>query len=234
MTSGEDTSTLDGETPAPGIIWVASRTTQPTLKPADFVDWYENVHVQEVMDTGGVPGATRFTLSARGSVDPAGLGEYAFLTVYCMPDVTYRFTPQFKSLDGQSKPKGDMLERIFSKARFATRFCALTEVAPQEDIERQKPASYLVVCTVEAGQDVKGVGEKMNSLDGFVRCQVFEQRAGTVLSEFSREDGVNGTIVMVGVEGSGQMEKVGEIVGKYGKVVELAEFKAGRRYGCWE
>src|SRR5450756_636355 len=113
--AGIDASTYTGEPDAQGIIFVASRVTQPLhLSSAAFVDWYENIHVQEVLDTGGVPGAVRYerTEHAGGfsAVDGRGLREYQWLTVYAFPSVNYRFTPRFKALDGQSAPKDDLLE----------------------------------------------------------------------------------------------------------------------------
>jgi hypothetical protein len=41
---------------------------------------------------------------------------------YEMPDIDFRQSEEFKSLDGQSKPKGDLLESVFKQARFDTRF----------------------------------------------------------------------------------------------------------------
>jgi hypothetical protein len=39
-----------------------------------------------------------------------------------MSDIEFRQTREFKGLDGQSPPKGDLLERVFGQARFDTRF----------------------------------------------------------------------------------------------------------------
>jgi hypothetical protein len=41
---------------------------------------------------------------------------------YEMPDIDFRQSEEFKSLDGQSKPKGDLLDSVFRQARFDTRF----------------------------------------------------------------------------------------------------------------
>ena len=45
-----------------------------------------------------------------------------YLTLYEMPDVGYRETEAFKGLDGQSVPRKELLEGVFKKARFDTRF----------------------------------------------------------------------------------------------------------------
>jgi len=39
-----------------------------------------------------------------------------------MPEVEFRESKEFKGLDGQSPPKGDLLDRVFRQARFDTRF----------------------------------------------------------------------------------------------------------------
>lgn len=56
-------------------------------------------------------------------VDPKAYeSEAPYLTVYEMPDVGYRETGEFKGLDGQSEPREELLEGVFKKARFDTRF----------------------------------------------------------------------------------------------------------------
>lgn len=57
------------------------------------------------------------------TVDPKAYdSEAPYLTVYEMPDVGYRETAEFKGLDGQSEPREELLEGVFRKARFDTRF----------------------------------------------------------------------------------------------------------------
>lgn len=48
--------------------------------------------------------------------------EAPYLTIYEMPDVQYRETAEFKGLDGQSEPEQELLESVFKRARFDTRF----------------------------------------------------------------------------------------------------------------
>ena len=45
-----------------------------------------------------------------------------------MDDVKFRFTDEFKGLDGQSVPKKELLEGVFKRARFETRFCEQIQV----------------------------------------------------------------------------------------------------------
>src|ERR1700761_7135771 len=139
-----------------GIIWVASRVTQPAqLSADDFVHWYETIHVQEGTATGGVPGAVRYeSIPSDADSNQAGnrLAPYPWLTVYAFPSLNFRFTDRFRGLDGQKKPDSDVLQKVFSKAAFATRFCGLVylhALAKEGDIGEQKPAEYLFLVTLE-------------------------------------------------------------------------------------
>ncbi|KAF2439030.1 hypothetical protein P171DRAFT_340638, partial [Karstenula rhodostoma CBS 690.94] len=115
-----------------GIIWVSSRLSYPprdqtragipALTPERFCDWYENTHIQEVTALGGVPGAVRWEAVHPQPTSHAWSAAAPWLTVYEMPDVAYRNTPEFKGLDGQSPPKDALLHEIFEQARFDTRF----------------------------------------------------------------------------------------------------------------
>ncbi|KAF2663312.1 hypothetical protein BT63DRAFT_124344 [Microthyrium microscopicum] len=233
-----------------GIIWVASRTTQPSLKPEKFVDWYENIHVQEVIATGGVPGAVRYERvgsepTGSQSGDEEKLGAYGWLTVYAFPQLGFRHTAQFKGLDGQKSPKGDLLDTIFKKAEFATRFAGLKGVwadgkwSDGGKIEGFRPAEWVVVATLVSDGDGGGKaigaeeGKALEGLKGFVRAQVFDIAESSVLCEFERRKGLMGTMVMVGFEGEPDGEAVGKVVGRMGKVVERSVFKKRRGYDCW-
>jgi hypothetical protein len=151
----DPTASKQAQEPDPGIIWVASGITRPDKLPADkFVTWYENTHVQEVLATGGVPAAARYqnvrvgaestckNMRAPSAAAAAGPGpgpdsdkssnsdgiielDAPWLTVYEFPSLAFRHTDRFKALDGQTKPKGTLLEDIFANAVYATRFSRL-------------------------------------------------------------------------------------------------------------
>jgi hypothetical protein len=252
--NGADVSTYNGEPDAQGVIWVVSRVTKPDLlAPADFVDWYENIHVDEVLATGGVPGAARFERvpsSSSPSSSPAlweldssknnKLAAYQWLTVYAFPSVNYRFTPRFKGLDGQAKPKGDGLQRIFSKSAFATSFCGITGQRPEKaGIAESRPARFLWLATIDAAEVAASavrsaeVAERLGGVSGVVRVQVLDFRGSSTLMEFSRGPGAEGTCVFVYSDEAIDGESVAAPLGEFGNITSIALFRSGKRYGCW-
>lgn len=117
-----------------GVLWVSSRITQPAALSRDkFTSWYEDQHINEVVALPGVSAAVRYE-AVRGVVpdDAPFLNKADWLTVYEMEDVGCRFSKEFKGLDGQTKPKGNLLEEIFSKARFETRFAEERQIDEKE------------------------------------------------------------------------------------------------------
>lgn len=235
-------------TSKPGILWVSSAISQPTkLPPKKFTTWYEDTHIGEVIATGGVPSASRYE-----AVQPLSTSkplkatmEAPWLTVYEMPDVKFRHTKTFKGLDGQTKPKGNLLEEIFSNAVFKTRFCELLDRQEAEEAKKG-PARWAVSATeeVQGGtEQEKKVGERYvevvrraRSVKSWVRSRRFRIVDSTVLDEFRRGDGLGcGERVAYGVlhefegeefpwEGaSGLMEG--------GRDTEIGYFRRKRVYG---
>ncbi|KAF2646315.1 hypothetical protein P280DRAFT_357945, partial [Massarina eburnea CBS 473.64] len=110
-----------------GVLWVSSRIADPslpstTLTPSALCAWYENQHIQEVTALSGVPCAARYEAITPQPDAKAWSAQAPWLTVYEMPDIAFRHTEEFKGLDGQREPKGDLLESVFKQVRFDTRF----------------------------------------------------------------------------------------------------------------
>jgi hypothetical protein len=70
----------------------------------------------------GVPRAARYEAITPQPAPSTWSSEAPWLTVYEMPEIEYRETKEFKGLDGQSRPREDLLEGVFKQARFDTRF----------------------------------------------------------------------------------------------------------------
>lgn len=115
---------------APGLLWVSSRITQPeSLSRDKFTQWYEGQHIDEVVSLSGVPAAARYeAIPGIAPPDAPYATKAEWLTLYEMDDVDFRFSKEFKGLDGQSLPKEELLEGVFKKARFETRFCERVQV----------------------------------------------------------------------------------------------------------
>ncbi|KAF2114145.1 hypothetical protein BDV96DRAFT_469467, partial [Lophiotrema nucula] len=140
----------------PGILWVSSRIQNPSiLSPEKFCTWYENTHIQEVTALSGVPSAARYqALSPSPVPTPTWSSEAPWLTIYEMPVLDFRESKEFKSLDGQSKPREELLEGIFKQARFDTRFYEQVQVyEPFGKIDG--PAKFLISAALQpkAGEE---------------------------------------------------------------------------------
>ncbi|KIW04514.1 uncharacterized protein PV09_04269 [Verruconis gallopava] len=193
----------------PGIIWVASRVTQPDkLSEERFCEWYEGQHIDEVTALSGVPAAARYeavpmselagpptaeTIKA-AEQRPDYLMGGKWLTIYEMKDVDFRHTAEFKSLDGQSKPKGNLLDEIFTKAHFETRFGAL--LSNDDKGIKKGPGKLIISATMTPGsrasaEDIEQFYEREHVAEiakcpGYVRTRRFRWVDTTVLKEFER------------------------------------------------
>ncbi len=176
----------------PGILWVASTVLHPNrLNPHDFVDWYENTHIQEVQSTGGISGSQRYESLAFHKQErdssvkddtPNEKLDFSFLTVYNMPDLAFRESAAFRGLDGQSKPSEQLLDKLFKQAAFVTRFAE--EVEPEE--RNGKTAEYLVSVGFSSKTNADGVLAKVAKLDGCRKPRRFVVRENSALSEYNR------------------------------------------------
>jgi hypothetical protein len=277
------------------MIWVASRVTQPAnLDDATFVRWYEDVHVGEVLATGGVPGAARWqrvypplvtaaatTTGGSGGVVSSGGGgggivsvaaaisngdrdgsaregerwqgddddgralngllPYPYLTMYAFPSLAFRFTRAFRALDGQSMPKGDLFQRIFSQAEFATRFCAVMQDSAGLKVAA-RPRPYLAVLSFRSADLADALGDRVRGVlksrgyHAVENVQVYATRASTVLSEFNRRSGFEGWMVQIGLNREmpweGLLDAVQSVIAP-AKLEEWGIFKRGRMYEEW-
>ncbi|ORY12915.1 hypothetical protein BCR34DRAFT_459743, partial [Clohesyomyces aquaticus] len=175
----------------PGVLFVASRIHQQNdnspnrLTPEKLCDWYENIHIQQVVALSGIPSAARYEalpIPSPSSAHPEPLSsnppspsppsstsspltqpkynaqdepfsnQAPWLTVYEMPDLEFRSSKEFKGLDGQSEPERGLLEGVFRRARFDTRF--YEEVGRWEgEGGRGSPAPFLLTAALAPSDD---------------------------------------------------------------------------------
>ncbi|KAK5169580.1 uncharacterized protein LTR77_005557 [Saxophila tyrrhenica] len=183
-------TTNDSEAGKPGILFVASTVLHPdALKPLDFVDWYENTHVQEVQSTGGISGTQRYESLIFHSRhrDPTAASlenrhcESDFLTIYNMPDLAFRESKAFRGLDGQSKPNEELLEKLFEQTAFVTRFAQEVDVSGSSKAGSD-PAPFLLSVCAPSITAAANVLEKSST----GKSRAFSVREGSLLSEFNR------------------------------------------------
>jgi hypothetical protein len=184
-------STTGNVPPKPGILFVASKVLHTdVLNPLDFIDWYENTHIQEVQSTGGIAATQRYeslSFHKRHRDGNATAAEnvnfnFDYLTIYNMPDLAFRETAAFKGLDGQSKPSEELLEKLFKQTAFATRFCEESEPAAKHD----KPATFLATIGLRSDALDPELRSKVSKLEGLRSMREFEVLEGSLLREFER------------------------------------------------
>ncbi|KAF2492681.1 hypothetical protein BU16DRAFT_490545, partial [Lophium mytilinum] len=127
-----------------GILWVASRIKNPTLTPSHFCTWYENTHIHEVTALSGIPRAARYEAILPSPYPGALSADAPWLTIYEMPDIAFRETAEFRGLDGQSEPAAELLEGVFKKARFDTRFYECVQVHERAGRAEKGPAALII------------------------------------------------------------------------------------------
>jgi hypothetical protein len=184
-------STTGKVPPKPGILFVASKVLNiDVLDPLDFIDWYENTHIQEVQSTGGISSTQRYeSLSfhkchrdSNATAAENANFDFEFLTIYNMPDLAFRETAAFKGLDGQSKPSDELLEKLFKQTAFTTRFCEESEPVAKND----KPVIFLAtVCWRSDAHDPE-MRSKLSKIEGLRSMREFEVREGSLLRKFER------------------------------------------------
>ncbi|QDS69723.1 hypothetical protein FKW77_009962 [Venturia effusa] len=211
-------------TPPPGILSVGSSVTRPErCSEETFCEWYENLHVDEVVALSGVSGAVRYDAVpfaevvgqdgvsqdrasqdvvsqyglGKGCCSPLWAGRASWLTLYEMDSVEFKETKEFKGLDGQSAPKGNLLDEIFRNARFETRFGELVFSDDAGAVgSRQRAADLLVSTTLTPASDANAEElvkwfkkERVGSfakLESYVRTRLFRLVDTSVLHEFVR------------------------------------------------
>lgn len=112
-----------------------------------------------------------------------------------MPDINFRETKEFRSLDGQSEPEKELLEGVFKRARFDTRVYECIQVHEKEGGAAKGPGSLIVsaAITLAEGMDVNlddWYREEhlplIGKCPGYRRTRRFKVVNATVLDEFKR------------------------------------------------
>lgn len=164
--------------------------------------------MDEVVALSGVPAAARYEAvplsEVAGPATPESLEadkqkpDYLmgakWLTIYEMNDVDFRNSAEFKGLDGQSKPKDDLLNVVFKNAKFETRFGEL--LSNDDKGVKKGPGKLIVSATMtansrEAADDIEHFYEhehvrEVAKCPGYIRTRRFRWVNATVLNEFER------------------------------------------------
>ncbi|PGH20379.1 hypothetical protein AJ80_03647 [Polytolypa hystricis UAMH7299] len=173
--------------PLQGVMWVNSGVIKPDqLSEEDFNDWYCDEHIPDVVATSGVDSAARYK-----RVDGAITSSlHKFLTVYEMPDINFKGSDEFQSLEGQSL--GPSTDRIFLKTEFDTRFFEEMKVPGQEG--GKVGSAPLVLCETMSHNDdgafkdwfLKSRVPSMRKISGYLQTRFFKTKSRSKLTEYKR------------------------------------------------
>jgi hypothetical protein len=118
-----------------------------------------------------------------------------------MPDITYRETDEFRGLDGQSEPKQELLDGVFKRARFDTRFYEEVQVyepeRSKEGVEEGgKEGRFLLSAALQPQQGQEDDFDNwyreehlkvLSECEGYVRTRRYEVRDASTLDRFVRK-----------------------------------------------
>ena len=69
--------------PTPGLLLIQARISAPdVLTPDVFEEWYNTVHVRDIMATGEVTAAVRYRAAAGAGAAEKGLGGLPYMALY--------------------------------------------------------------------------------------------------------------------------------------------------------
>ena len=114
-----------------------------------------------------------------------------------MPSISYRHSPAFRALDGQSPPHPDLLANVFKQTRFDTRFYRLIQT--YQPNSSPSPTRFIISAALEPPEsDVDDFDrwyreehlEVLSRAPGFVRSRRFEVEEASTLERFERREGV--------------------------------------------
>ena len=82
----------------PGLLYVTSKISRPDIMTEDvYMDWYDNDHIAEIMQTSGIKDAHRYIDVNIGKVDKP------YLAIYPMADLAFTQGQEFKKIKVHSK-----------------------------------------------------------------------------------------------------------------------------------
>jgi len=122
--------------PTPGILFVNSKITSDALKPEVFKEWYESVHIPDILATSGIKFGCRYQSTAPEKV------ERPFLALYPVKDVQWLHSEEFKSIPMHSDMLPVESKLISDLADFEHRYYETVDATAESGC--QGPAKALV------------------------------------------------------------------------------------------
>jgi hypothetical protein len=102
----------------PGLLYVNSKITSPSLSPEVFTEWYQDIHIRDIFLTSGINSAFRYYTQ---SSEPAKI-ERPYLALYPVEDVGFLYSAEFRAIPVHSDMLPGESKGIFDLADFDTRY----------------------------------------------------------------------------------------------------------------
>lgn len=109
---------MASSTSGPGLLYVNSKITSPSLSPKVFTEWYEDIHIRDIFLTSGINSAFRYYTQAP---DAAKI-ERPYLALYPVEDVGFLYSEEFRAIPVYSDMLPAESKGIFDLADFDTRY----------------------------------------------------------------------------------------------------------------
>ncbi|KAF2468930.1 uncharacterized protein BDR25DRAFT_335268 [Lindgomyces ingoldianus] len=137
---------MSSEIKGPGLLWVTSRIAPSAVDILDertyLIDWYDNTHIAEIIQTKGIKNAFRYTDVEKGTPD----APRPYLAFYPMLDLAFTQGPDFKHIT----VKSDCLPGsgiCYDLADIDVSYLAL--VGKMEGNAKKGPAQYIMTSAIE-------------------------------------------------------------------------------------
>lgn len=127
----------------PGLLYVNSKITDPSLSPELYKKWYEEIHIRDIFERKGIASAFRYYSTSPDSV------ERPYLALYPLEDVSFLTSAAFKSIPVNSEllPKQ---KPIFEFADFDTRYYTHVKTISKGQSSSGEPQSVPQMCRIDS------------------------------------------------------------------------------------
>lgn len=112
----------NNEIKGPGILYVEASISRPDIMDeATYMNWYDNDHIAEIIETSGVDSAFRYIHKDKGNV------HMPYLAIYELRDIAFTQGDEFRKIRVHSKllPGSGL---CYDLADNDVRYCSLVQV----------------------------------------------------------------------------------------------------------
>jgi hypothetical protein len=152
----------------PGILFVNSMITSDTLTPELFREWYEGVHIPDLLVTSGINSGVRYKATNPEQV------ERPYLAMYPVKNVQWLHSDEFKSVPLHSDMLPNDSKAIYELADFESRYYEKLDTKGEPG--REGPAEFVVTVEFDSLTEDLAKLYELSTPEGMtpVRSRVFK------------------------------------------------------------